>query len=79
METTPEKNVPKRITAAHIGATVIYRIPHSVALSEGEITAISPEGGFYRIGDRRWLPNPPEGTVLSVLSTKTKKRASAFV
>jgi len=78
MQTTPETNVPKTIKKEHIGKKVIYKIPHSVALSEGEITAISPKGKFFRIGEKRWMDNCG-GQVLAMLGEgKPTKRAGAI-
>ena len=68
---TQEPNAPATVSAQHIGATILYKLPNQAIISEGQIEAISPDSAYFRVGPKRWMPNQP-GSVLSVLNQKQK-------
>lgn len=71
-----ESSAPDTVKPSHIGRTILYRMPYQVVVSEGQISALSPEGKYFRVGNKRWLPNRP-GTVVALLET-VKHRSTPF-
>jgi hypothetical protein len=75
MDYETESGTPERLGAAHVGVSVLYRLPNQAVLSEGEVGAFSPGKKYVKLG-RHWLPNRA-GTVLAMLET-TKTRSTPY-
>ena len=67
-----EQKVPDVITAEHIGARVLYRLPNNAIAIEGTIDELSPGGDYVHVG-RNWVENGV-GAILAVLSAPQRRR-----